>query len=88
MGEQTEGIGIALEVDEVVPEDGVYLSLQVAAGTVGKECLYGLLATVAEGWIAQVVGQTGRGDNLSDLLKERVLQFGMQQRQLGCHIVA
>ena len=82
MGQQTEGIGIALEVDEVVPEDGTHLTLEFAARAFEEIRLDGLLATVAKGWIAQVVSQTGRGDYLPYLLKEGVLQFGVLEREL------
>ena len=43
---------------------------------------------MSEGGIAQIVSQTGRGDNLSDLLKEGVLQFGMLASELCGYIVA
>ena len=45
-------------------------------------------AWMAKGRVAQVVGQTGGGDDLSDLLKERVLQFGMLPDQLLGHVIA
>ena len=82
MGQQTEGIGIALEVDEVVPEDGTHLALEFAARAFEEIRLDGLLATVSEGRITQVVSQAGGGDYLSNLLKEGILQFGVLEREL------
>lgn len=88
MGQQSEGIRISLEVDQVVPEDGTHLTLEVATWAFEEKSLDGLLATMSEGRIAQVVSQTGRGDNLSDLLKEGALQFGVLAYELGGYIVA
>ena len=42
---------------------------------------------MAERWVAQVVSQTGRRHNLSDFLKERILQFGMPSDELLGHVV-
>ena len=88
MGQQTEGIGIALEVSDVAPELGTHLALQLTAVPLDEKGLDSLFAAVAKGWIAQVVGQTGGGDDLSDLLKERVLQFGVLPDQLLGHVIA
>ena len=69
MSQQTEGIGIALEVGEVVPERRTHFALQVAARAFEEVGLHGLLTTMAKGRIAQVVGEAGGRYNLSDFLK-------------------
>ena len=69
MGEQTEGIGIALEMDEVVPKDRAYLSLELGTCTIEEIGLHGFLPTMAERGIAQVMSQASGGNNLSDFLK-------------------
>ena len=88
MGQQTEGVGVALEVGDIVPEGVAHLTLQVASGPFGEIGLDGFLTTVAEGRIAHVVGQAGGRYDLSDLCKERVTQFRMTDGQLTGHIVA
>ena len=88
MGENAEGVGIALKVGEVVPEDGAHQSLELAARPFEEVGLHGFLTAVAEGRIAQVVGQAGGGDDLSYLLEERVSQFGMALCELHGHVVA
>ena len=67
MGQQTEGIGVALEVGDVAPELGTDLGLQGSACSFSKERLDGLLAAVAKRRIAHVVGQTGRSNDLPNL---------------------
>ena len=56
MGQQTEGIGITLEVGDVVPKRFRYLFAQRASGTFGEKRLDGLLTTMSERWVTQVVG--------------------------------
>ena len=63
-------------------------ALQLTAVPLDEKGLDCLFAAVAKGRVAQVVGQTGGGDDLSDLLKERVLQFGMLPDQLLGHVIA
>ena len=67
MREQTEGIGIAFKVSNIVPELMADLPLQVAARSFGEVGLNGFLTTMAEGRITHIVCQTSRGHNLSDL---------------------
>ena len=72
MREQSEGIGIAVEVGDVGPEVLADLMLKMATLALGEEGLDGLLARVAEGRIAHVVSQTGRGHDLPHLRGERI----------------
>ena len=67
MGEQAESVGIALKMGNIVPESRRNLRFQRAAHTFRKESLYGFLATMSEGWVSQVMSQTGSADDLSDL---------------------
>ena len=86
MSQQTEGIGIALEVGEVVPEDGTHLALKVGTSALEEIGLHGLFATMTKGRIAQIVSQAGCRHDLSDFLEHGVLQFRVLQRQLLGHI--
>ena len=86
MRQQAEGIGIALEVGEVVPENGTHLALKVCASTFEEISLHGLLTTMSERRIAKVVSQTGCSHDLPNLLKHGVLQFWMLLRELLGHI--
>ena len=88
MGEQTEGIGISLKVDDVAPELRIQFALQFSTCPLGEESLYRLLAAMAERRIAQIVSQTGGSHNLPDLLKERILQFGMLYDEFLGDVVA
>ena len=74
--EQTEGVGVALKVYEVVPEVGRQMRLQLLTRTLAEERLYGLLSTVSERRVAHVVCQTGRAHNGAELLKQRSRQLG------------
>ena len=87
MGKQSEGVGIALEVGEVVPECGRYLALEFGAGSLEEISLHGLLATMTEGRIAQIVGKAGGGHYLPYLLKHGVLEFGMALGEYLGHII-
>ena len=75
VGKQSEGVGITFKVGDVVPECRTDKCLQLTAVPFGKEGLDGFLAAMSERRIAQVVCQTGGGDNLSYLFKQRVFQF-------------
>ena len=59
MGQQAEGIGVTFKVREVLPLDFVELFLQGKSFTFGEEGRDGPFARMAEGWIAQIVGQAG-----------------------------
>ena len=55
MGEQTEGVGVALEAYEVVPLSGSQFFLETPAGTLAEKGGYGLFAGMAEGRVAEVM---------------------------------
>ena len=77
VGQQTEGIGITLEMSNVIPEGWRHLLTKCTTRSLGQEGLDGLLTRMPKGWITQVVGQTGGGHYLTYLLKQRTTQFGM-----------
>ncbi len=58
MREQTESVGIALEAGEIGPLPRREARLQLTARALAEEARNGLLAAVAEGRIAKIVGQT------------------------------
>ena len=72
MGQQSESIGIALEVGNVVPELMAHLSLQIAARPLGEESLDGFLARVPKRGISHIVSQTGRRHDLADFIEQSV----------------
>lgn len=88
VGKDAEGIGVALKVGDVVPEAVAHPGAQLLALALGEEGLYGFLATVAEGRVAQVVRQSGSLDDGANLLEERAPQFGMALGEDACHVVA
>ena len=88
MGKKPEGIGVALEMGYVAPEYGADHRLETAAGTLGEECLYGLLAGMAERRVAHVVGQTGSSHYLAYVANARRRQAGTLPEQLAGHIGA
>ena len=88
MGKYAEGIGVALEMGKVVPQGGRHLRLQCLAGTLGEEGLYGFLARMAEGRVAQIVCQAGGTHDGAYLLKERVFQFGTFLHDDFRHVIA
>lgn len=86
--EQSEGVGVALEVGDVVPESFSYAFLQVGSCTLGEEGLYGFLAAVPEWRVAHVVCQACRADDGSYLFERCSAQFGMLLAQLRRHVIA
>ena len=77
MCQEAEGIGIPFEMRDVVPEAVAYPPFQSLSLAFSKECLDGLFAAVAERGITQIVSQTCRLDDGSNLLKERSPKFGV-----------
>ena len=88
MGEQTEGIGIALEMGDIIPKHRRNLLLQHTSRTLSEEGLNGFLARVPKRWVTHVVSQTGGSHNLPYLAYHRLLQFGTTCQQHPRHIVA
>ena len=67
MYERTKRVGIALEVDEVIPLfDGEFI-LELQALTLAEIGTDGLLARMAERRVAQVVSQTRSSDDFADV---------------------
>lgn len=75
VGEYAEGVGVALKARYVVPHPVAQPVPQSQPGAFGEKRLYGLFAGMAERRVAEVVGQTGRGDNLTYLTYHRLPQF-------------
>lgn len=71
--DKPESVGVALEVCDVSPESLADEFLDTVAGTLGKECLYSLLAAMSKWRVAKVVRQTCRCHNGANLLKQRIL---------------
>ena len=69
MGEHAEGIGVALEVDEVGPLGTVEQGAQALTGALAEKGADGLLARVPEGRIAQVVGEAGGGHDVAQVVE-------------------
>ena len=88
MGKQSESVGISLEVRDVIPEDLTDLRLKFRTLSFRKECLDGLLTTMTEGWITQVVCQTGCADNGTDLWEQRAGQFRLTFQDTMRHIIS
>ena len=62
--------------------------LQIGALALGEEGLDGFLTRMAEGRIAQVMGQTGSGHNLSYLGNEGIGQSRITTTEMTGHIIA
>ena len=75
MGEQSESIGVALEVGQVVPFALAQVLSEPQSGPFAEVGLYGFLARVAKRRIAQVVGQAGCRHDVAEIV-ERVEHFG------------
>lgn len=88
VGEQTESIGIAIEVGDVSPLLRSELPFVFDAFTFAEVGGDGTLARMAERWVAHVVCQTGGRDNGTYLGEEGAVQFGMLLSELVCHIIA
>ena len=64
--QESERIGIAIEVDNVRPDAFREHFLPFAALSLGKKAAYGALSAVAERRIAHIVGQTSGGDDRAE----------------------
>ena len=62
MRKHAEGVGVALESDEVAPLARLYLTLKHFAFAVFEETADGVFAGMAERRVAKVVGKAGRGN--------------------------
>ena len=88
MREQTEGVGVALEVGDVVPEAAAHILLQTGSRPFDEECLDGLLAAVTERRIPHVVRIAGCLYDRADLFEEPPAQLRMDFRQFPCYVIA
>ena len=88
MGEQSEGVGVALEMRDVAPKRGTQPLTQLKPRAFGEKGLDGPLAGMSERWVAHVVGETGCGDNGANLLKQRPLQLRMAGGEQSGDVVA
>ncbi len=88
VGEQTEGVGVALETRYVVPQFGAYPLFKERPLPLGEESLYSLLPGVTEGRVPHVVGQARRAHYGAYLGEERVGEFRLPLRYCRRHVVA
>ena len=86
--EQSEGVGVTLEVRQVLPHLRRHTFLQRQSAALAKERLYSLLARVSERRIAHVVRQTRRAHDGAQLLEERTREFGVHTLQRTRHVIA
>lgn len=75
MRQDSEAVGITLEMGDVVPELGRNFIFQSLSGTLAEESLDSFFAGMTEGRIAQIVRQAGCTHDGSYFLEERILQF-------------
>ena len=85
---QSEGVGVALKVGQVVPELVAYALLQSPSATFAKVSLYSLLARMTKRRIAHIMSQTRRAYDSANLLEQGAAEFGMPLLQYARHIVA
>ena len=88
VGQQAEGIGVALEVCQVCPFLVRKPLFEGFSGPFGEVRPDGLLARVSEGWVAKVVGQAGSRDDGAYLLHVGALQFGVEGGQCLGYVFA
>ena len=88
MREESEGIGITLEMRDILPEVAVEHWLEFLSLAFGKEGLKGFLARMAKRRITHVVSQTGGGDDSTKLLDEGAGEFGVATDDILGNIVS
>ena len=94
--EQSEGIGIAFEVYEVVPLPGADAVACLGAGVVAQELSAsfaevgsdGSLSAVSEGWVAEVVGETGGADDAAKFGEVCAVEFGASSEDEPADVVS
>ena len=72
--ENAEGIGITLEMHEILPYIGGQHGLQLVTCSFREECLYGSFTGMTEGRITQIVSEAGGGNDSAEFLAERACQ--------------
>ena len=88
MRQDSEAVGITLEMGDVVPELGRNFIFQSLSGTLAEESLDGFFSRMTEGRIAQIVRQAGCTHDGSDFLEERILQIRALLDDVAGDIVA
>ena len=91
MGEKAEGVGVAVEVDDVVPDQFALLlaTFTEDEGTYGfalafvEETGYGAFAGVPEGWVAQIVGEAGATDDRPQGVHRFGVECGVAAQQFA-----
>jgi hypothetical protein len=95
MGKQTEGIGISLKVNQVLPLAMVQtvtgiltdITLQETTLALAEVRSNGLLATVSERGITQVMCQTSSADDATQLRQMCLSQFGMALQEQTAYVI-
>ena len=75
MRQDSEAVGITLEMGDVVPELGRNFIFQSLSGTLAEESLDGFFSRMTKRRIAQIMCQAGCTHDGSDFLEERILQL-------------
>ena len=88
MRDESEGIGIALEMRDILPEVAVEHWLEFLSLAFCEEGLKGFLARMAEWRITHVVSQTGGGDDSAKFLDEGAGEFGIATDDILGNIVS
>ena len=77
MRQESERIGIAIEVDNVRPDAFREHFLPFASLPLGKKAAYGALSAVAERRIAHIVGQASGGDDRTEGFRRALSRCGI-----------
>ena len=72
MGKQSESVGIAFEMRNIIPKISTYTLFEMLSRPFGKEGLDGFFTTMTEWRITHIVRQTSSTDNGSYLFEQRV----------------
>ena len=90
VGQQAEGVGVALKVGEVLPKSRgeAVIVPQSQSLSFGEEGGDGPFARMTERRITQVVRQAGGGHDGTYLRQEAVRQLRPAREDAPCHVVA
>ncbi len=69
MGENTEGVGVALETYQVGPLLLGQERAEMLSGTFAEECRNGFLAGMSEGRVAEVMGKACRRGDVAEMVE-------------------
>ena len=87
MGKQSESIGVAFKVGDVIPESFRNLAFQEAAAVLREERLDSFLSRVSERWVSHVMSKTGCLHDGAYLLEKRIAQLRVLVCQPAGHII-